>query len=279
MFDQYGLSKNKRPFGICMKISILISCHNEEKNINRCFESIQNQTFQDFEIVCVDDASKDNTLEKLKEWQEIFGTDKFVLIVNSENLGLTKSLNVALSRARGEYIARIDADDFWEKDKLKKQARFMDSHPECGIIGTNHVNIYENNPSKKYVRLPETHEMIAKKLFRRNPFAHSCVMARTDLIRKVGGYDESIRYGQDYDLWLRCFPLTRFHNIQEFLCARRIDGASTKKQKPQMLQSIKTRVKYIRKYKYGWKNYFYLIEPLMVAIAPDFIKNLKRKHL
>lgn len=262
------------------EISILISAYNEEKNIDSCLESVKNQTFQDFEIVCINDASQDQTLEKLKKWQKVFGLDKFILINNTENSGLTKSLNLALKKARGEYIARIDADDLWEKEKLEKQIDFMEKHQEYGIIGCNHINIYKNNKNKKFIKLPEAHKEISGKLFRRNPFAHSCILARTDLIKKVGGYNEEIKYGQDYELWLRCFSLTKFYNIQEFLCSRTVDsGISVKKQNAQMWQSIKTRFKYIKKYKYSWKNYLYLLEPLMVILTPNFIKNLKRKYL
>lgn len=262
-----------------MKISILIATYNEENNIDKCFESINNQTFQDFEIICVNDASKDGTLDKLLEWQKVIGSDRFILINNPRNLGLTKSLNLALSKARGKYIARIDADDIWMPEKLKRQFEFMENHLEYGITGANHINIYENNPKKKYIRLPKAHEEISKKLFRRNPFAHSTIIARTDLIRKVDGYDEDIKYGQDYDLWLRCFPLTKFYNIQEFLCERKIDDISTKKQNAQMWQSIKTRIKYIFKYRFNYVNILYLIEPLAVMLTPGFIKKFKRKYL
>ncbi len=262
------------------KVSILISVYNGKKTIEQCLESIKSQTFQDFEIICVNDASTDKTLEELKKWQKIFGSEKFILIHNPYNLGLTKSLNLALAQARGKIIARIDPDDYWEKEKLEKQVDFMENNPEYGIIGCNHINIYKNNKNKKYIELPETHEAISKKLFRRNPFAHSCIIAKTDLIKSAGGYDEKIKYGQDYELWLRCFPLTKFYNIQEFLCARIVDGGiSVKKQNAQMRQSIKTRLKYIRKYKYGWKNYLYLLEPLAVILTPAFLKNLKRKYL
>lgn len=262
-----------------MKISILISAHNEEKNIDKCFESIQHQTFQDFEIICVNDASKDGTSEKLEKWQNVFGQNKFVLIENKRNIGLTKSLNLALAKARGKYIARIDADDFWEKEKLELQFIFMENNHEYGITGTNHINIYENSSQIKYVKLPEVNNSIHRRLFRRNPFAHSCIMARTNLIKKVGGYNENIRYGQDYDLWLRCFPFTKFYNLQYFLCTRKVDSISLEKQNDQMWQSVKTRIKYIKIYKYSWKNYLYLIEPLMVIITPNFIKDLKRKYL
>lgn len=261
---------------IVYKISIIISVFNGENTLDECFESVKNQTFQDFEIICINDASTDNTLEKLKKWQEIIGLERFIIINNPQNLGLTKSLNLALAKAQGKYIARIDADDIWRKDKLEKQYDFLENNFEYGIVGSNHINIFEKK--RKTVELPEKHELIKKKLFERNPFAHSCILARTDLIKSLGGYDENIKFGQDYDLWLRCFPQTKFYNIQKYLCSRTIDSNSLEKQNQQMTQSIRTRLKYIKKYRYSWNNYLYLIEPLIVILTPNFIKNLKRKY-
>ncbi len=260
-------------------ISILIAVWNEEEFLDKFFGSIKNQTFNDYEIICVNNGSSDGSLEKILKWQKIFGLEKFKIIKNKTNSGLTNALNLALKEARGQYIARIDPDDFWEKEKLEKQISFMKNNPDYGIIGCNHLNIYQNNKNKRYIRLPETSEMISKKLFRRNPFAHSCILARTDLIKSIGGYNESIKYGQDYDLWLRCFPKTKFYNLQEFLCQRTVErGISVKKQNAQMWQSIKTRAKYIHKYNYSWKNYLYLLEPLLVILTPNFIKKIKRKY-
>ncbi|MFH0969698.1 MAG: glycosyltransferase [Patescibacteria group bacterium] len=262
------------------KISILTVIWNEKKFLDTFFESIRNQTFNNYEIICFNNGSADGSLEEILKWQKILGPEKFKIIDNKINIGLTKALNLMLREAKGKYIARIDPDDFWEKEKLEKQVNFLKDNPDYGIVGCNHINIYKDNKNKKYIKLPETHEIISKRLFRRNPFAHSCILARTDLIKSVGGYSEGIKYGQDYELWLRCFPKTKFYNIQEFLCERSVDdGISVKKQNAQMWQSIKTRFKYIRKYKYGFENYLYLIEPMMLILTPNFIKKIKRKYL
>jgi len=261
-------------------VSILVVVWNECDVLDGCFGSIKNQTFQDYKVVCVNNGSDDKSFEKIIKWQGLIGKEKFQIISNKKNIGLTKALNVALKKANGKYIARLDPDDLWEKDKLARQVDFMEKNPEYGIIGCNHINVYKNNNNKKYINLPETHKLISEKLFRRNPFAHSCILAKTDLIKSVDGYDEKIKYGQDYELWLRCFPKTKFYNLQDFLCLRSVDsGISVKKQNAQMWQSIKTRLKYIRKYNYNWKNYLYLLEPLLVVLTPNFIKNLKRKYL
>ncbi len=264
-------------------ISILTAVWNEEKFLDNFFSSLKAQTFENYEIICVDNGSTDGSLDKILKWQRLFGLEKLKIINNTVNIGLTKALNLALAEAQGKYVARIDPDDWWEKDKLAKQIDFLENHPDYGIIGCNHLNIYTDSGKKKYIRLPETHEMIAKKLFRRNPFAHSCILAKAELLKSVGGYDETIKYGQDYDLWLRCFPKTKFYNIQEFLCQRMVDnGISVQKQNAQMWQSIKTRAKYIHqyilKYNYSRKNYLHLLEPLLVILTPNFIKKIKRKY-
>lgn len=260
------------------KISILIVIWNEEKFLDNFFNSIKNQTFSNYEIICVTNGSPTPTLNKVIEWKNKFIDNDFILIENKKNIGLTKALNLALKEARGEFIARLDPDDYWKKTKLEKQFKFLENNKDYGIVGTNHVNIY--GKKHKPIKLPETDKEIRERLFRRNPFAHSCIVAKTNLIKKVGGYNEKIKYGQDYELWLRCVPLTKFYNLQESLCVRNVSGGiSVDKQDKQMWQSIKTRSKYIRKYRYNWKNYLHLIEPLLVILTPDFIKKIKRKYL
>ncbi|HLC94403.1 MAG TPA: glycosyltransferase [Patescibacteria group bacterium] len=260
------------------QVSILISIHNGSQTLDRCFESIQKQTFQDFEIVCVNDGSTDQTSEIIKKWQSIFGQDTMKLLNNNPNIGFTKSLNQGLDLANGQYTARIDADDFWHAEKLEKQIKFLEENKEYGIVGCNYINISPNKEVK--ISLKKTDAEIKKSIIKRNPFAHSCVVFDTALIKKVGGYDKNILYGQDYDLWLRCVPRTKFYNLSEFLCYRSIgQGISVEKQRSQMWQSIKTQVKYIKEYHYSWINYLYLLEPLTVIVLPKFIKDLKRRLL
>lgn len=261
------------------RVSILIGVYNGQKTLEQSLSSIFAQTFKDFEVIAVDDASTDTTPNILERFAVKY-PNVFIIEWNASNQGLTKSLNKALKKARGEYIARINADDSWEPTKLEKQVTFLDAHPEIGIIGTNCLVHYEGNSTPKRAVFPETHKEIARKLFRRNPFAHSAILARTALLQNAGGYDESVRYGQDYELWLRLFPKTKLHNLQEFLCTRTVsDGISVAKQNAQMKQSIKTRFKYIRKYRYGLMSYLYLLEPLAVILTPTCIKDLKRRYL
>lgn len=261
-----------------MKCAVLISLYNAEKTLDKTFESLKLQTFQDFKIIAINDHSNDRTLNRLKKWQEIFGSERFFLINNTENLGLTKSLNKGLRCITEPYTARIDADDTWDSSKLEKQISYLDKHKECGLLGTWYENV-SSKGSRKII-LPETDAEIRATIFKRNPFAHSCIIFRTELIRKAGGYDETARYGQDYELWLRLLQKTSFANIPEFLCFRNIENTLTssgKNQRTQMFQCVKTQLRYLRYYHMPLSDYRHMIEPILVAITPNWLRTLKRR--
>ncbi len=261
-----------------MKCAVLISLYNAEKTLDATFRSLEMQTFQDFRIVAVNDHSGDSTLSLLRKWQEKMGKDRFIILDNPENIGLTKSLNKGLSEITELYTARIDADDTWDTTKLEKQIAYLEKYPKCGIIGTWYKNV--SSKGEKKVTLPVTDTDIKKSIFKRNPFAHSCVVFRTDLIKEAGSYDESICYGQDYDLWMKLLPKTNFANIPEFLCFRNTEDTMTssgKNQRTQMFQCVQTQLKYLKTYNRPITDYRYIIEPFLVAITPEWIRAMKKK--
>lgn len=261
-------------------VTILMSVKNGSETLDRCLESIFNQTFKDFSVLCINDFSTDNgkTLAILTKWRSKFETNQFRIINNEIGLGLTESLNRGLKIIESKYAARIDADDWWHIDKLKRQMEFLKNNPTYEVIGCNYIN-FGNSFSKK-IYLPENDADIRKFLPKRNPFAHSCVIFKTALIKKLNGYDKDITYGQDYDLWWKCYPYAKFYNLPHFLCYRSIGkGISSEKQRDQMKQGIKTQIKYFRKYDLPLKNYLYIFELLMLIIIPDFIKKIKRKYV
>lgn len=259
------------------KVAILISVFNSAKTIDRCFEGIQNQTFQDFQIICVNDASTDITPELLKKWSSLL-KEKLIIINNRENIGLTKSLNLGLDKITTPYTARIDADDWWHPEKLEKQISFLEKKQDYDIVGCSYTNVA--NGKEKLILPPETNEAIQKNIIKKNPFAHSCVIFKTDLIKKAGGYDESIRYGQDYELWLRISNQTKLANLKDNLCYRNAEsGISFEKQNEQMMQCLKTQIKYIKKLNRSFFEYRFILEPMLVVLTPQFIRKLKRKLL
>ena len=116
------------------KVSVVMCVHNGERYLYEALESVLNQTFEDFEFIIVDDASADNTPAILKEYAAQDG--RIRLMRNAHNLGLTRSLNKALRLAKGEYIARQDADDISLPQRLEKQVEFLNSNSRTAVVGS-----------------------------------------------------------------------------------------------------------------------------------------------
>lgn len=255
-------------------VSIILPLYNGEQTINRALRSITQQSFTDYEIICINDASTDNSINILKKWRQTTGKIKVQILTNDRNLGLTKTLNRGIMVARGKYIARLDTDDWWENCKLERQIAWLERYPNYRLIGTLYTN--HQHGGARLVKLPVTDAEIRTEIFRRNPFGHSCIVVKTELLQQVGGYDEKLRVGQDLDLWFRLLPLTKFYNIPEYLCHRTVEERLDKSK--QMLNHITTTVKYIRKYHAPPINYIYLVEPLAVMLTPCWLRKYHSKN-
>ena len=188
-------------------ISVLLSVYNGEASIVDAVESIRAQTFTDWELIAVDDASRDRTGALLHD----FDDERIRILCNDRNQGLAASLNAAFRTSRGKLIARMDADDVALPDRFAKQVAFLEAHPDVDVLGGGALLLGEAGTSMRR----ETHEEIAAQIFKENPFIHPAVMMRRHVLEELGGYDESLRRAQDYDLWLRGISRFRYHNLQE----------------------------------------------------------------
>lgn len=200
------------------KVSVLICVCNGEKFIGQALESIYNQTYQDFEVVIVDDGSTDRTADILLDMKD----SRTFIYRNSENKGLTKSLNIGLKLCRGEYVARMDADDISYPQRFEKQVRFLDENPNgialgcwCNRIDSNGQihGAYDGQPIKP--------EDIKRQLLIGNCIAHPTAMVRRASLVEAGGYNERYAYAQDHDLWLRLSEVGRIYNLDEYLVGLR----------------------------------------------------------
>lgn len=194
------------------KVSVVMSVFSGERYLKDAVESILSQTFHDFEFIIINDGSTDSTPQILQGYAQ---ADKRIRIVNQANMGLTKSLNRGISLARGKWIARQDADDISMSSRLEKQLEFLASHPEVGVLGTAVKVISSKGKIIRIVRSELEDGDIQFYLLRDNPLAHGSVMFSMDIFERIGGYDEAIRYGQDYDLWWRMSRYTRLANLPE----------------------------------------------------------------
>ncbi|MHC4616154.1 MAG: glycosyltransferase [Planctomycetota bacterium] len=200
------------------KVSVLMAVYNCEKFIGRALESVYGQTYQNFEVVVVDDASTDGTSEILLNMKD----SRTVIYRNPENKGLTESLNIGLKLCRGEYIARMDADDVSLPTRFEKQVRFLDERPACLAVGSWCIRIDDSEKVCSKWQHPTSYEDIKKKLLVNNSIFHGTAMVRKEVINEAGGYDEKYTYSQDYDLWLRLSELGEIRNLGEYLYLSRV---------------------------------------------------------
>jgi glycosyltransferase involved in cell wall biosynthesis len=181
------------------KISVLMSVFNNDEFLKEAIDSILNQTFTDFEFIIIDDASTDQTYSILKAYKD----PRIIILKNNSNLGLAASLNAAIQIARGEYLARQDADDISNIHRFERQVKYLDQHDEVGVLGATTEWIDKDNKSLLVWQQPTDNPHIQQTLLVYCCIIHGSVMCRTDVIREAKGYNLKMREGQDYDLWLR----------------------------------------------------------------------------
>jgi len=207
-------------------VSVILSVYNGEKFLQESISSILNQTYRNFEVIIIDDCSTDNT----KKILERISDPRVKLIKNVENQGLTKNLNKGISIANGKYIARIDADDICFAHRFEKQVKFLETHTDIDMVGSNAIQIDHNGNFIRVTSLPITFESICGVLIFANPFIHPSVMIKKDVFKKIS-YDENYKSCQDYKLWVDMKKNGfKFWNIEDSLIAYRInyDGITRK---------------------------------------------------
>ena len=183
-----------------MTVSILLPLYNSEKFIVEAIDSVLCQTFQDFELLVIDDKSTDCSAEIVYKY-----TDKRIKLHRRDHFGLIDSLNYGISQAKGELIARFDSDDICLPDRLVRQVDFLNDHSEVGVLsGGAYLIDSKGRQSKKAVKMPQLHDEIVLSLENfSNPIMHPTVMVRRDLLISHGGYRKDFSVAEDYELWLR----------------------------------------------------------------------------
>jgi len=198
--------KNSKP-----EISVIMSSYNNEETILDAINSILVQSYKNIELVVVNDGSIDATENKLTNVSD----SRLVIIKNKNNIGLTRSLNKALSIAKGRFIARQDADDVSMPERLEKQYQYMLSNPEVAFLGTGRLTLSSTGAPLSTKLLPQRPGY--GELLKNNCFVHGSVMIRREVLDQVGHYNETFKYTQDYELWLRIFQRFKGQNLQEAL--------------------------------------------------------------
>ena len=257
------------------KISVLMPAYNAEKYIGEAIESILNQTYKEFELILIDDCSKDTTWKIIQKYAK---KDKRIIPVrNTTNLKLSKTLNKGLTIAKGEYIARMDADDLSYPDRLGRQLSFMEKNPDVGIVGGVMEIIDEKGNYIGIRKYPLDDESIRKKIFFYSPFSHPLIMIRKSVLKKSKDYNTDFNPAEDYELYFRIGKFSKFANLPDLLLKYRIVSKSmtTGNTKNMELMTIKIRniYKNENEYKIGMGEEVYnLLHYLSLYIIPSGFK-------
>jgi len=228
-------------------VTVLMPVYNAEPFLAEAIESILNQTFTDFEFLIINDGSTDNSLSIIESYN-----DKRIKLVNNEtNIKLIATLNKGIEMAHGKYIARMDADDISRPERIEKQVKFMEEHPEVGLCGT-FIHVFG---TKNYdIRFGSWHEKIKFRLFFDTHFPHPTALIRTSVLKEHHlRFDPAYLHAEDFALWNVMADVTELKIIQEVLLNKRCHESqiSNKYTDIQHLTSSKIRRELMQKMGYN----------------------------
>ena len=218
-------------------VSVTMPVYNGEKFIGETIESVLNQTYKNFELIIVNDASTDGTKEKILSYSD----PRIFLYENPVNSGIVSTRNNCLNYAKGKYVAVLDSDDLSSPDRLEKQVKFLESNSDHGLCGSHFIIIDSNGIISSRNIVPLSFSEIDTFLIFNNCFLHSSIMVRRDLItafRYTEGYDII----EDYELYYRLAKVTKFANIPIFTTKYRLHGKNQTIEKLDVMLSLRKKM-------------------------------------
>lgn len=204
-------------------VSVVFPAYNAGNTVKESIDSIISQTYDNWELIAIDDGSADNTAEIIQSYKDV----RVKYVKNETNLGLIKTLNRAIGYCTGKYIARMDSDDIAEPERFQKQVDYLELHPKVIVCGSA-IKMFGSKDGKSYDR--EVHFLTEDKdlkdyLIKEPCFAHPAVMMRRDVLERTGlRYKENYDYAEDYKLWIDLMNYGDYHNLPEVLLNYRLSN-------------------------------------------------------
>lgn len=216
------------------RVSVLLTCYNHLRYLPACIEGVRSQTFQDFEVILLDDGSTDGTREWLvSEFGEPDSPkfESWKLVFNEKNLGTYGTLNVGLARSTGDFIAVLNDDDLWAPTKLERQLALLDQHSKVGLVHTDGWFIdgegqkMEGSPLGFEFPRTETGDILLA-LMGANKIIASAALVRRECFDKLGGFNEAYFGSGDWEMWYRIAEAYEIGYVAEPLTFYRVHGAN-----------------------------------------------------
>ncbi len=246
-------------------VSIIMPVYNGEDFLDRSIKSVLRQTYQNWELLLIDDGSEDDSARIIERYLE---DDRIKFLKNDSNSGISATRNKGINNSNGEYIALLDQDDEWFADKLQKQVKALNGLGyDYGLIYSNLEVRFDNGDVTERKKEIEPEPTIIENLelmLLRNLISSPTVLIRKEVLDDVGLFDDSIKWGgDDYDLWIRIAHKYKFFYIDEVLCIRHEHQKNySADKKRMMLRTIELAEKYIREF----------------GLNPDIKKRLRSNH-
>lgn len=194
-------------------VSVIIPAYNASRFIGETIESILNQTYENIEIVIIDDNSTDDTFKIAKEYKN--KNPRISVYRNKNNLGIGANRSKGIKLSKGEYICWQDSDDIAFKDRVASQVEYLQAHKDVGVVGGFLEFMTEDGKTLKTRKYHELDEVLRKNIFRYNPVAQPAAMFRSEVYAKVGGYDASYSVSEDLEMLFRVGIHYKFANVQK----------------------------------------------------------------
>ncbi len=241
---------NKKPL-----VSVVMSVFNDDKYVRRAIESILNQSLKNIEFIIINDASKDNSLETIRSY--VRKDKRIKLINNTHELRLAPSLNLGVSHAKADLIARMDPDDISLPERLEIQYNYLINYPNIAVVGTN-LSIIDETKKEIWVRdYPTRSQDLKKVMLRYAPFAHPSVMFRKKVFEEFGGYDPKMKLCEDTDFWIKIGTKYDFGNIPKRLVQYTLSEKSGTHRNIRQTELLGFRIRINAVMKYGYKPSLY----------------------
>lgn len=242
--------------------------------VGEAVASVLRQSLTDLELIVVDDGSTDGTAGMLAA-----ADDPRLVVEHVSRRGLTRSLCRAAELARAPVLARLDADDVADRDRLARQIAFLRAHPAVGLVGGAAREIDAAGREVRVLRPPTDDFTLRRRLIRENPFVHSSVTMRREAYDRVGGYDHTVVVAQDYDLWMRMSAVTRLANLADVVVVRRlVPGRVTAvRDSGRLLTELRVRWRAFRSGRYPWSAIVHVLRPALALALPPVARRAARR--
>lgn len=268
-------------YKLCL-VSIILPVYNWKKKwLSEAIDSVMNQSYKEFELIIINDCSTNDIEKTIIKYQK---EDKRIIYIKNKKRSwwnYTKNIIKWIKKSKWKYIARIDQDDIWSSsNKLKNQVDFMENNKMCGVCGTGVILIDLEWHELNKLKVRETDKEIRNNILKDSQFAHPSVLINKYFLDLAWWYNSNRTLAEDYELWLRMWIISEFHNLPDYAFKYRTNPHSTsnKNRFKQKILSLKLTLKY-------WKYYpnfiYFVLLKVFYTFFPDriwniFIKRFKR---